>query len=256
MNEKKKYFFISSLSKGLDVLELLADKDELSVSEVARFLGYNRTGSHRLLATLRELGYVEQNQSNKYHLTFKMLGLGMKLARRFEIRRVALSYMQELFAESGETVNLGIRDGFNVMHLEKIDSREILRIDIQIGSSAPLYCTALGKSILAFLPQKEKDETIAGMELKPMGPNTITSKKKLIKNLDEIKTKGYAKDNEELASGLRCLSAPVFDRTGYARYSISISGPATRLTDQRIDKLKGSIIKVCRNLSKHMENLP
>ena len=178
-NTKKKYFHINSLEKGTKVLELLAEKGELSVTKVAEHLGLNRTGSHRFLATLRELGYVEKNQDNRYQLTFKMLELGMKMANRFEIRREARSYMQQLSIAFRETVNLGFRDGLEILHLDKIDSLEILRMDSPVGSRAPAYCTALGKASLAFLPKNELDALLNGVKLKSYGPNTITSKDKL-----------------------------------------------------------------------------
>jgi len=255
MTKEKKYFFISSLAKGLDVLELLAEKGELSVSEVARFLGHNRTGSHRLLATLRELGYVEQNRNNKYRLTFKMLKLGTKLSHRLGIRRMALPYMEKLSMAFGETINLGFRDGYNIFHLEKIDSKEILRVDSPIGSTAPIYCSALGKVIAAFMQKDELDSFLSNIELKPHGPNCITSVDKLKKELEKVKKQGFAIDNEELVSGLKCVAAPVFDHTGSVLYSISVSGPAMRLTKKRIVEIQEELKKICQELSRELKQL-
>ncbi|MGD2185360.1 MAG: IclR family transcriptional regulator [Desulfobacterales bacterium] len=253
-NSKKKYFHINSLEKGTKVLELLAEKGGLSVTKVAEHLGLNRTGSHRFLATFRELGYVEKNQDNRYQLTFKILELGMKMANRFEIRREARPYMQQLSIAFRETVNLGYRDGLEILHLDKIDSLEILRMDSPVGSRAPAYCTALGKASLAFLPQNELDALLNGVKLKSYGPNTITSKKKLRHELEKIRNQGYAIDNEELAYGLRCVAAPIFDHTGLPRYSISVAGPAMRLTDRRTQQIQKTIKKVCNELSKRLGN--
>ena len=251
-NPKKKYFHINSLDKGTKVLELLADKGELSVTKVAEHLGLNRTGSHRFLATLRELGYVEKNKDSRYQLTFKILELGMKMANRFEIRREARPYMQELSLAFRETVNLGIRDGLEILHLDKIDSLEILRMDSPVGSRAPAYCTALGKANLAFLPEKELDDLLNGVKLKPYGPNTITSKKMLRQELEKIRNQGYAVDNEELAYGLRCVAAPIFDHTGLPRYSISVAGPAMRLTEKSVQQIQKTIRKFCNELSRRL----
>lgn len=251
-NTKKKYFHINSLEKGTKVLELLAEKGELSVTKVAEHLGLNRTGSHRFLATLRELGYVEKNLDNRYQLTFKMLELGMKMANRFEIRREARSYMQQLSIAFRETVNLGFRDGLEILHLDKIDSLEILRMDSPVGSRAPAYCTALGKASLAFLPKNELDALLNGVKLKSYGPNTITSKDKLRHELKKIRNQGYAIDNEELAFGLRCVAAPIFDHTGLPRYSISVAGPTMRLTEKRAQQIQKKIKRVCDELSKRL----
>ncbi|UCF91812.1 MAG: IclR family transcriptional regulator [Desulfobacterales bacterium] len=248
-NPRKKYFHINSLEKGTKVLELLAEMGELSVTKVAEHLGLNRTGSHRFLATLRELGYVEKNQDSRYQLTFKILELGMKTANRFEIRREARPYMQELSLAFRETINLGFRDGLEILHLDKIESLEILRMDSPVGSRAPAYCTALGKASLAFLPQNELDVLLNGVKLKPHGPNTITSKKKLRQELERIRNQGYAIDDEELAFGLRCVAAPIFDHTGLPRYSISVAGPAMRLTEKRMQQIQKAVKKVCGKLS-------
>jgi DNA-binding IclR family transcriptional regulator len=249
---QKKYFHINSLEKGTRVLELLAEKGALSVTKVAEHLGLNRTGSHRFLATLRELGYVEKNHDNRYELTFKMLEFGMKMANRFEIRREARPYMQELSLAYRETVNLGFRDGLDILHLDKIDSLEILRMDSPVGSRAPAYCTALGKACLAFLPENELDVLLNGVKLKLYGPNTITSKKRLRQELEKIRNQGYAIDNEELAYGLRCVAAPIFDHTGLPRYSISVSGPSMRLTEKRMQQVQKKVRKVCSELSGRM----
>ena len=248
----KKYFHINSVEKGIRVLELLAEKGELSVTKVAQDLGLNRTGSHRFLATLRELGYVEKNQSGRYQLTFRVLEMGMKMANRVEIRREARPYMQELSLDYRETVNLGFRDGMDILHLSKIDSLEILRMDSPLGSRAPAYCTALGKACLAFLPQTELAALIDGVELKPHGPNTITSKKKLLQALEKVRGRGYAVDNQELAHGLRCVAAPVFDHTNRPRYSISVAGPAMRFSEKRVQKIQKSVRRVCRDLSQRL----
>lgn len=255
MTKDKKYYFISSLAKGLDVLELLAEKGNLSVSEVARHLGQNRTGSHRFLATLKELGYVEQNPDNKYHLTFKMLELGMKLSNRLGIRNIALPYMEKLSAAFGETINLGVRDGYNVFHLEKIDSKEILRVDSPIGSSAPVYCSALGKALIAFMNENELDAFLSGIEFKPHGPNCISSIGVLKEELMKIRHQGFSLDDEELVTGLRCVGAPVFDNTGAVRYAISVSGPVTRLTKARADEVQIKLKRICRELSMQLGQL-
>jgi len=249
---EKKYFHITSLEKGTRILELLAEKGELSVTKVAEHLGLNRTGSHRFLATLRELGYVEKNRDNRYQLTFKVLELGMKMANRYEIRREARPYMLELSRIFSETVNLGLRVGLDVLHIDKVDSLEILRMDSPVGSRAPAYCTGIGKAVLAFLPADELDALLDGVKLKAFGPNTITSKKKLRKELEQIRHQGYAVDDEELARGLRCVAAPVFNHAGLSGYAMSVAGPSVRLTTQRIEHIQKVVRKMCAELSRRL----
>jgi DNA-binding IclR family transcriptional regulator len=247
--KKEKYYQIASLEKGIRVLELLSDQNELTVSSVAAKLGFNRAASHRFLATLRDLGYVEKNENHRYHLTFKIMEMGMKMASRFEIRTEARCHMQELSRAFNETVNLGYWKGQKVLHLDKIDSPEILRIDTPLGSWAPAYCTALGKSILAYLPRDELEAYLKGVKLVPHSPRTIISKKKLRQELIKVLQQGYALDDEELSAGLRCVAAPVFDHTGHVRYALSVSAPSSRMTQETILKVQQKIRDVCQRLS-------
>jgi DNA-binding IclR family transcriptional regulator len=200
------------------------------------------------------LGYVEKNAANSYQLTSKLFELGLKYASRFEIRKVAHPYMEELSITFKETVNLGLFDADEILHLDKIDSSEILRIDSPLGSRAPAYCTALGKAILSVLPPNELDAYLGKIKLRRYGPNTITSKKKLRSELEAILKIGVAIDNEELATGLCCIAAPVFNHTGRAPYAISLSAPAIRFTAKRINKIQPVIRAVCRRLSERLGN--
>jgi len=245
----EKYYVISSLGKGLRVLELLAEHGELGVSAVAAHLETNRAGCHRFLLSLRDLGYVEKTEEGRYRLTFKVLELGMKKLERFEIRHTAHPMMQELSTAFGETVNLGFWDGHAIVHLDKINSTEILRMDSGLGALAPAYCTGLGKAILAFLAEDEVEGYLRTVEFQRLTPNTIASAAQLKKELDVIRERGFAVDNEELSIGLRCVAAPVFDYTGRASFALSISGPTHRLSEERIDAMAAKVQAVCRRLS-------
>lgn len=248
----KKYYQITSLEKGIRVLELLAEHRTLTVSQTAAHLDTNRASAHRFLATLRDLGYVERNENNSYQLTFRIMEMGMKVADRFEILHEARKFMGILSKKSKETVNLGFWDGSKILHLDKIDSSEILRIDAPCWSRIPAYCTALGKAILAYLPAEEINDYLSGIRLVPRGPNTIVSRKKLRTELKKIHDLGYAVDDEELADGLFCVAAPVFDHTGQARYAMSISAPAFRMTKDTVKSVQISVRDVCRQLSERL----
>jgi DNA-binding IclR family transcriptional regulator len=246
---KKKYYQIASLEKGIKIMELLADQKALTVTAVAAALDINRAGSHRFLATLRDLGYVEKREDNRYQLTHRILEMGMKVAGRSGILQEARPFMQEISNAFKETVNLGFWDGKDILHLDKIDSLEILRIDAPLGSRTPAYCTALGKAILAHLPPQELSAYFSRTRLVPHGPNTIVSKKKLREDLKKACRQGYALDDEELAEGLRCIAAPIFDYTGRSRYALSISSPIMRMPMDKVDKIQMKIKEVCRRLS-------
>jgi len=252
----RRYYQITSLERGIKVLELLAEEKALTVSEVGAHLSMQRSAAHRFLATLRDLGYVAKNEDNRYQLTFRILEMGEKVTRRFEIKQVAHKYMLELSKLFKETVNLGCLDGREILHLDKIDSSEILRIDSPLWSKAPAYCTALGKAILAQISQSELNDYLSHTRLIQRGPNTILSRKKLREELYKTRDQGYAVDDEELAHGLRCVAAPVFDHTGRVKYAISISCPTMRMPMDAVDNVQLKIREVCQQLSSRLGYQP
>jgi DNA-binding IclR family transcriptional regulator len=252
---EKKYYNIASLEKGIRVLELLAAHGELSVSEAARLMNTNRAGSHRFISTLRDLGYVEKNSSSKYQPTLKIMTLAQKVANRFEIRRLAKPYMHRLSIMYKETINLGLFKNQEIIHIDKIDSLEVLRMDSALGDKAPAYCTGLGKSILAFLPDHELAHYLDTVERRPLAPNTITDRDELLMELSRIRDNRYAIDDEEMTIGLRCIAAPIFDHNHYPAYAISISGPAMRLTHRALENMKADILKISDDLSHKMGSI-
>lgn len=249
-----KYFFIRSFAKGMNVLELLSDNEALTVTQVAKLMDINRASSHRFLSTLKELGYADKDDSSRYYLTSKVIELGMKVLDRFEIRKIARPFLQEISAKFNETINLGYFNGEEVLTIDKIDSTEILRMDAGIGGGEPAYCTSLGKAILAFLPEVQLEEYLKAIELTPFTQNTVISKDKLKEELMHIKENGYSIDDEELSVGLRCVGAPLFNHSGQALYAISISGPSIRMGSKRIEEMQRELKKICQNLSGKMGN--
>lgn len=249
---EKKYYRIASLEKGIKILELLATHGELTVSEAARLMDTNRAGSHRFISTLKDLGYVEKNSSNKYQPTLKIMNLATKVANRFEIRRIAKPYMHRLSMMFKETINLGFFKNHEIIHIDKIDSLEVLRMDSALGDKAPAYCTGLGKAILAFLPDHELSHYLDNNELLPLAPNTITQRPEFMTELARVRKNRFAVDDEEMTIGLRCIAAPIFDHNAYPAYAISISGPAMRLTHRALQDMRETLLTASLELSKAM----
>ncbi|MDR2443450.1 MAG: IclR family transcriptional regulator [Deltaproteobacteria bacterium] len=227
--DEKKYYQISSLVKGLKVLEAIVEEGRLTVTGVAKLLSLNRASAHRFITTLRDLGYVRRNPNGDYEATFRLLELGMIQADKFEIRRMAKPIMRDLAAEFDETVNLGILDHYQVVYLDKVESRELLRMDSGVGTTCPAHATALGKAMAAFLPEKDLADLVAGSSFEALTTNTLTSVEAFSKELVMVRQKGYAIDNEELALHLYCIAAPIFDLNGYPSYALSVSGPKSRI---------------------------
>ncbi|MDR2935425.1 MAG: IclR family transcriptional regulator [Candidatus Adiutrix sp.] len=243
----KKYYRINSLEKGLKALEAIVENGELTVTRAAALLNLNRASAHRFITTLRDLGYVRKNQHNHYEATFKLLELGMTQVGRFEIRRLAKPYMRDLAARFDETVNLGLLDRGQVVYLDKVESREMLRMDSGVGTACQPRATALGKAMLAFLPPDELEGHILTAEWAALTPNTIVSQDKFLKELEKVRRQGYAVDNEELAQGLYCVGAPIFDFKGYPAYALSVSGPVGRL--KPLKEIPGRLLEITAQLS-------
>jgi DNA-binding IclR family transcriptional regulator len=248
----KKYYYVASLAKGIRILELLAIEGDMSASRMAVHLNTSRAASHRFLTTLRDLGYVEKTQEGRFRLTFKILELGERKLDTFEIRHTAHPYMQEMALTFGETVNLGHWDGMSIVHLNKINSKEILRLDVGLGAVTPAYCTGLGKAVLAFLPDSEFDEYLRTVDLIAMSPKTIVDPDELKNEIGQTRQRGYAVDNEELSLGLRCVAVPIFDYTGRPAYAMSLSGPKERMSDEKVDAIRSKLIPICRQLSRQI----
>jgi DNA-binding IclR family transcriptional regulator len=238
------------LAKGLRVLEVLAANGEMSASRMAGRLDTSRAASHRFLTTLRDLGYVEKTKEGQFRLTFKVLELGMRKLDGFEIRHNVHPFLQEMSLACGETVNFGHWDGTAIVHLDKINSTEILRLDVGLGAMAPAYCTGLGKAVLAFLPDDELDDYLQSVQWVAMSPKTITDPEKLKAEIKKIRKRGYAVDNEELSIGLRCVAAPIFDHKGRSTYAMSVSGPTQRMSRKKVQAIQVKLVPLCRRISR------
>ncbi|MDR1546475.1 MAG: IclR family transcriptional regulator [Deltaproteobacteria bacterium] len=247
---QKKYYRISSLEKGLKILESIVEHGELTVTQAANLLEINRASSHRFIATLRDLGYVRRTDRGNYEPTFKMLELGMVQADKFEIRRLAKPVMRDLAAEFDETVNLGLLDHGDVVYLDKVESRELLRMDSGVGTHCPPHATALGKAMIAYWPAAELTGLLDSLELKALTPRTIVNRGQLENELAKIRRQGYAVDDEELSLHLYCVAAPIFDLNGFPSYALSVSGPASRLKTMK--DVPAKLVKAASQLSKQL----
>ena len=251
--EKKKadkpYYKISSLAKGLEVLEILAEQKALSVTEVARLLGQNRSASHRFLATLRDMGYVVQDAQSRYRLSMRLFELGHKIDNMSEIRSIARSYMRKLVDIHGETVNLGRMDGIEMVTIDVVQGTQVIKYDAQIGERSPAHTLAMGKAILAFSSEETQRTYLDRAEFRQITPNTLPDRASFEKELRLIHKRGYAIDNEEWAIGLRCIAAPLFDLSHPPFYAISVSGPTTRITGSAIKKIAKNLIEMCHAIS-------
>jgi len=242
---------VGSLETAAAILQTLAaESHEIGMVEVAKLLGLPRSTVHRFLDTLCWLGFVDRDPvTHKYKLGLKLFELGCAVTNQMGFGRLARMYLEELVAVTGETANLGVlAGGGEVIYVDKVDSPQVLRTGIHIGFKAPLHCTALGKAFLAFLPQPEVD-AVLGQHLSKRTSKSITDPEALRRELLTIRQQGFAVDDEELMTGIRCVAAPIFSRHGQVVAALSVSGPSTRLTLERLKELGPEVIERARRIS-------
>lgn len=236
---KKKTNLVQSVDRALSILEVLENSSELlGVTEISHRLNLHKSTLFGLLTTLENKGIVFQDcQTGKYGLGLRLLELGQKVIARMDLRNQARPFLKEIMEQYGETVHLVVRNGEEVVYIDKVEGPQTIGPISQIGKRNPVYCTGVGKCLLAFLTNEEQDTLFGKIELKAYTQNTITNHELLKEHFSQIRRQGYSIDNEEIEIGLRCIAAPIFNYTGRVIGAISIAGPSVRLTDQRVQEL-------------------
>jgi DNA-binding IclR family transcriptional regulator len=229
---------VRAVDHCLELIEALArNEGSRGVTGLAAELGLAKSTVYKLLQTLLRRSYAVQDPaSGRYRLGLKFLELGGVVQSSLSIRTIAHPYLQALMEATNETVQLGILEGHEVVYADKIECARTIRMYSRIGRRSPLHCTALGKVLLADQPET----TLRGIldpRLERHTPRTITTPRALRAELQEIREKGYAFDDEEFEEGLRCLAAPARDYTGAVVASLGIAGPATRFEPPRRSEL-------------------
>ena len=229
--------FIESLSRGIHLLSALSESPlPLSLTELSHRMGLSKSTVQRLTYTLQQLGYLDRDQeTKKFRLGQRAVLLGLSIVKHSDLRKVAFPHLHQTSKEIGETVNLAILDGVDIVYVERIKTQQILNINLEVGSRLPAYCTSMGKAILAFLPEEQLEELLKAMKLKPQTSNTITSREALRRELEKVRRRGFATNNEELSHGLRSVAAPVRDAGGQVIAAVNIAVPSSRVQLKRLE---------------------
>lgn len=236
---------IQSLARGLKILNLLEQaRSGMGTTEVAREMTIDKSSASRLLHTLANYDFVVQDESTaRYQLGPRLLTLGQRVLDRISLRDRARPYLYKLVDATGECAHLAILAQRQALYIDQAESSAALRVESEIGTLSPLHCTALGKAMLAFgdgaLPEA----------LLPFTQRTITDQAVLQAQLLQIRQRGYAIDDEEYNYGVRCVAAAVYDHRGMLLGAIGISGPAGRVTLERIDEFGALVRQVAEELS-------
>lgn len=245
---------VKSVDRALRIIKIVSTRKEgFGVTELAEKLNLNKSSVFRLVATLIEHGFMEQDQeTKKYRLGYQYLELSSKLLDSMDIRKEAAPYLKELETLTSEVIHLVIYSQQEAVYIEKLEGHETLRMHSQVGKRAPMHCTSAGKTILAYLPEGEARTIMTKNELPRHTENTITDPDTLLESLKEIRRRGYGKEVEENEVGITCIAAPIFNFRGEIAGSISISGPTIRMGEERIEEIIEPLKQAGEKVSKRL----
>lgn len=239
----------ATLQRALDVLEAVGTSEPhgLSAAELARRLSLNRVTVHRILQSFCVRGYVRQEGPGKpYRLGLRLLELGEEIVANLDVASVARPFLQELVDHTKETAHLAVLDNAEAVYVAKVESRHAMRLVSHIGSRVPLYCSALGKALLATCNDTDLDWLVSQQSFDPRTPRTIADPEALRREVARIRRQGFAIDLAENERGVHCIGAAVLGRRGEGVAAVSVSGPAERITRRSIDDYAALVMKAAR----------
>lgn len=233
---------IQSVDRALGILRIVSEEVTATLKIVAIMANLPMSTTHRSLETLRHHGLVDfDSVAQTWSIGVEALRIGQSYARRTTYLDIAREAMRELTEQTGETSNIAVRDGDEVVHISQVETQAPIRAFIPTGSRGPLYASGIGKALLANLEYAEVLELVDTTAMHSFTPNTISDRTLLLADLDVIRRRGWAMDDEERYAGMRCIAAPIFNEFGEAMAGLSVSGPATRLGDDKIDAIAAQI---------------
>jgi IclR family pca regulon transcriptional regulator len=227
--------FSGSVGKAFHILSAFSiDRPDLSASQVAEATGLDRSTAHRFLTTLVDIRVVVQDPvTRRYRLGLLVLDYAYVLLNTLEIRRIALSHLEELQRDVPGTISLGIRDQTEVMLVERSFGPWVPSGGFEVGQRLPMHASATGLAVLAFLPSTELESVVDRLQLEPRTPRTVRDRETLLMRLAETRSRGYATSDEELMLGLRSIAVPILDRSGAAVASVSLARRTTASSSMR-----------------------
>lgn len=244
---------VKSLQKALEVLNCFINKPLLGVTEISETLDLYKSNVHNILTTFSALGYLEQDEeTEKYKLGIRIFELSRALGDRFGITKVAAPYMQELANLTNDNVYLAVPHEGEVLYLEAMypaNATHLMRS--LLGDRADMYCTGLGKAMLANMGEEMMDSYLK-RELAPYTEQTITDPKRLREELMQTRTRGYAVDNMEHEFGIKCVALPIFNQERRLTAAMSVSGSSLKFTEERIVEVAELIKKYVSKIERRL----
>lgn len=241
---------IAVLDRSVDLLEAMANAGgPVGVTELSRAIGSTKSATFRILATLEARGYVRRVPENgKYQLGLNLVRLGQSALGRIDLRSIARPVLDELHRRFNETVNLGVLSGGRIVYVDMVESDHGLRMAAQVGAHDYAHSTAIGKAILANLPEQQQEMLMEG-PLPARTDKTLTTREALLNDIERIRVSGVSRDRGENEHGAYCFGAPIFDAQGHVAAAISISGPETRLNEEITEDVAVAVRTAAQEIS-------
>lgn len=248
---------INSVLKAIKILNLFSlDKTRLSLKEVSNQLNLPKSTAHNLLNTLLSEGFIEKTDDDLYSLGKKPLVLTQTIRVNVEIRDPAAPLLRELADQTRESVYLTVRNGNYALYIYAIESPKRLLARTAVGDQVPLYCTSVGKAMLAFSPAKELQTYVVKQKLQAFTKNTIVDKPTLLLELEKTRLRGFSIDNAEHEDNTYCIGSPIMNQKGEVIAACSISGQDLAIVTGKMDDLAREVTFYAQEISRRMGFVP
>jgi DNA-binding IclR family transcriptional regulator len=244
----------AAVERALGMLEAVAQESEgLSNAEISRRLNIPKSSASYILRTLETQGYLTRDaESGKYRVGLKILSLSRGALGGRDVRGVALPIMRHLTHQTGLTCHLAVLDGPEAVYIEKVEPEGFIRMDTWVGRRMRVHATSVGKALVAYISQEQLEEILRKSSMEKRTPKTITTLPRLLKELEKVRTQGYAVDDEENNLGARCVAAPVFDERGGIEASLGLSGTTQQVSPQTMPRILEALKDSARHISMGM----
>src|ERR1700758_4014320 len=241
----------AAVERALAMLEAVAqDSEGLSNAEISRKLQIPKSSASYILRTLEKQGYLNRDpQSGKYRVGLKILSLSRGALSGIDVREVALPIMRHLMEKTNLTCHLAILDGPEAVYIEKVEPEGFIRMDTWVGRRMRVHATSVGKALVAYIPQEQLEQILRKSGMEKRTPKTITTLPRLLKELEKVRTQGYAVDDEENNLGARCLGAPIFNQQGAIEASVGLSGTIGQVNAQTMPRIVEALKDAARHVS-------
>lgn len=244
---------VGVISKVLQILEALQGSSSgLGLKAICQQTGINKSTAHRFLKHLERERYLLRTEAGAYLIGPRLSQLSARGNQEATLQAVARPILWDLWKSTHETVNLGVLDQGTVLYIDVIESPHEFRLSSRVGTRRSVHVTALGKALVAFLPEETRRTILDSIAFQPATPKTIGTLVQFRQELEKIRRQGYAVDDEEAVQGARCVSAPILNSAGTPIAAVSVSGPVTRVTPGLVSALAGAVTSAARAISAAM----